>query len=125
MRPLCMGNGILCFRERHQLLLECLINFLMCTRMIGRASYSIYNPVIANIVSLLPNTNLKFRVKYQPLVRHPPLTGNGMRCCDLRHVLPIDCYMTFPRCTRMSRGKLLQYLQAPCGTPCHYYQKQV
>ena len=69
-------SGILCAwemgfyaseRERHQLLLECLINFLMCIRMIGRASYSIYNPVIANIVLLLPITTLKFHVKYQPL----------------------------------------------------------
>ena len=51
-----MGNGMLCYGERHPLLLKCFITFLRCTRMlVGQASKSICNPLIMiHIMSLSP-----------------------------------------------------------------------
>ena len=44
---------MLCCKVRDSLLLECLITFPRYMRMTGRASDSIYKPVMVNTVSLL------------------------------------------------------------------------
>ena len=44
--PLSKGNGILCYNERHSLLLEYSITFFQHIRMIGKAFGSIYETLI-------------------------------------------------------------------------------
>ena len=46
---------------RHPLLLECFPAFLGYVRMIGRASNSISDPLMVNIVSFLPNMVPNFK----------------------------------------------------------------
>ena len=41
--PLSMGNGILCWKERHRLLLKLLETFLICILMSRGAAHCIYN----------------------------------------------------------------------------------
>ena len=47
-------------KERQQLLVKCLITFLIYKWIIGRASGSIYQPVMVNTMTILPKTTLKF-----------------------------------------------------------------
>ena len=75
------GNGMLCCKGQHTLLLECLITFLRYTGIIPRASGSTSKPVMVNSVPLLTKTTLKFHVKYQLL---GPLSEQEMGCCDAR-----------------------------------------
>ena len=58
-------NGTLCCKERHALLLECVMTFLKYIKWIWRALYSIYKPSIVHIMFFLPITNIKLHAKYQ------------------------------------------------------------
>ena len=42
--PLCTGNGMICYEERHTLLMKWLITFLRCMTKVWGASKSIYKP---------------------------------------------------------------------------------
>ena len=44
------GDGMLCYMERHPLLLKCLITFIRYIRKVGQASDNIYKPLIVHIV---------------------------------------------------------------------------
>ncbi len=46
--PFCTGNGIMCCKEQHPLLVRCLIAFIGCIKMAGRAFSSIHKPVMVN-----------------------------------------------------------------------------
>ena len=44
--PLSKGNVMLCYKERHPLLLDYFIPFLKCIRMVGRATSSLYESLM-------------------------------------------------------------------------------
>ena len=62
-----MGNGIIFYKERQQLLMECSIAFLEYIREMGRAPGSIYEPLAIYRVPFLPRSTLKLHTKYQIL----------------------------------------------------------
>ena len=99
--PLCTEIGMLCHKERHTLLLECFITFLRCMRMNGRASVSIYMPLMVHTVSFILKTPLNFHVRQCQRLGTPFLKGNGISCCKERHPLLIKCLITFLRYMRM------------------------
>ena len=78
---LSTGNGMLCSKGRHPLLLECPITFLRYVKMIERAFDSINEPPMVHNVSFLPTTNLKFHAKFQ---FSGTLSAKGMLCCATR-----------------------------------------
>ena len=88
---LCMGNGTLCCNGRHPLLINCVIPFLTCMAMTKRASDSIYKPLMANTVSLIPKITLKFHEKYRFL---GTLSAQQMRWCAARR--DIHCCSSVP-----------------------------
>ena len=59
-QPLNTGNGISCYKEIHPLLLECLIFFVKCTSMIGRASDGIYELSWSTSCHFCPKKTHKF-----------------------------------------------------------------
>ena len=97
-----MGNGVLCYKERHTLLLKCFMTFLRCRRISGRASDSIWKPVMVNIVSFLLKMTLKFHVKCESLGT-PFLRGNRMVCSKDSRPLLLKCLITFLIYIRMIR----------------------
>jgi len=56
---------MMCYSERHTLLFECFITLFRYIRMIGRASDSVYEPLMAMTPYSLPKTTLTFYAKYQ------------------------------------------------------------
>ena len=60
-------NDMPCHNEGYPLLLDCFITILRCIRMIGRVSASIERSLMANKVSLLQKTTLKFQAKWSIL----------------------------------------------------------
>ena len=63
--PLSTKYGVRCCKERHPLLLKCVITFLRCIWMTGQASDSICRPIMVHRVSFMPKTTLKFHTKFQ------------------------------------------------------------
>ena len=61
--PLSIGNGMLCCKKRHPLLLKCTIIFLRCIKKMGGASCSIYKPHLCQTVLFLSKLTLKFYIK--------------------------------------------------------------
>ena len=59
-----IGNGMLCCKERHPLLLEYFIVFPRNARMVRGASESIYKHRMVHNVSLLTKTTTTFHAKY-------------------------------------------------------------
>ena len=57
--------GMLCYKERDPLLLECFIAFLRCLEMVIGCSESIYQHIMVYIVSFLSKTAFTFLVKCQ------------------------------------------------------------
>ena len=51
--PLCIGNEMLCCKERHKLMFNCFCAFLRYTVINGRALDSISKPFMGNRMSLL------------------------------------------------------------------------
>ena len=58
--PLNMGNGIVCDKERHPLLIECFVTFYGCIRMIRGAPDSICEPLMVHTMSFLQIITLQF-----------------------------------------------------------------
>ena len=63
--PLIRGIGMMCYKERHLLLLKCFITFLRCIRKNGGAFDSIYKPLIVHTVSFISRLTLKLHTKWQ------------------------------------------------------------
>ena len=94
--PFLKGNRMLCCKDRHTLLLGCLIAFFRYITMIERApnTDSIYKATYG------PHCVISVKNKYQSsskisVFRLPLRTGNGMLCCKERHTLMVECFMTF------------------------------
>ncbi len=88
------------YKERHPLLLKCLITLIRYIIMIERAPERIYNPHMVHMVSFLPKTALHCYTEYQ-IFGTPHCTGNGRLCCKERHPLLLGWFMTFLRCMSM------------------------
>ena len=58
--PLSKENVMLCYKERHPLLLDYFIPFLKSIRMVGRATSSMYGSLMIHNMSFLPITNITF-----------------------------------------------------------------
>ena len=52
------------YKDRHSLLLECSITFLICIRMVEEVQ-TLYKKLIANNMSYMQTPNLKFGANYQ------------------------------------------------------------
>ena len=98
--PLGMGNRMLCWNERYPLLLKCLQTFLRCTRMIGGADHSIYNPLMVHTTRIPPRSTLQLYTKYQILGRYPLSMESRMMCCKESHPLLLKCFITSLLCIR-------------------------
>ena len=61
--PLFTGNEMLCYKERHPLLLKCIIQFLICTGMLRGALKSIRTRLNDGTMSFLPKTTVQFHAK--------------------------------------------------------------
>ena len=95
--PLSTKYGVRCCKERHPLLLKCVITtFLRCIWMAGQASNSICMPIMVHSVSLMPKNNSQISHKISDL-GHPPSKGNGMLYCNEMHLLLLECFITFLR----------------------------
>ena len=119
--PLGMGNRMLCWNERYPLLLKCLQTFLRCTRMIGGADHSIYNPLMVHTTRIPPRSTLQLYTKYQILGRYPLSMESRMMCCKERHPLLLKCLKTFLTCTK--RMRLMSFPSLLWFTPCCFFFK--
>ena len=59
------GNGMMCCKQQHPLLLDCLTTFPRYIRIVGRANNSTFKPLMVNTLPLLLKTALNFHVKHQ------------------------------------------------------------
>ena len=91
---------MLCYKERHPLLLDYFIPFLKCISNVGRAAISVYE-------SLMGQTSCHF-CKEQTSnfmqiwdFEHPLSTQNVLLCYKERYLLLMKCFMTFLRCIKM------------------------
>ena len=87
--PLRTWNGVVCYKERHSLLLERVIISLWYTRMFRWASGCIYNQFMIHTVSFLPTTNVRFQAKCQI---SGTLSALEPGWCDARR--DINCYLS-------------------------------
>ena len=72
-----IGNRMLCCKERHPLLLDSFISFLICMSKMGVASDSIYKAIMDHIMPFSVNVN--YQIAYKMSYSGNPLsTGNGM-----------------------------------------------
>ena len=65
--PMSTRNGMLCYNERHWLMIKCIIPFIRWMERPIEASGSIYEPFIVHAVLFLPMSILNFCTKYQIL----------------------------------------------------------
>ena len=79
--PLSTENAMMCYKERHPLLLKCLITFLRYIMMILGAPDRLYNPHMVHTVSFLPKITLIFHHKYQ-LLGTLSAWEMGCWCCN-------------------------------------------
>ena len=100
--PFPKGNGMLYCKERQQLLVKCLITFLIYKWIIGRASGSIYKPVMVNTMPVLPKTTLKFmqNISFWATSQNRKLDAmlQGEICIGDK------CLITFLRCMNIIGG---------------------
>jgi len=87
--PLFTGNEMLCYKERHPLLLKCIIQFLICTGMLRGALKSIRTRLNDGTMSFLPKTTVQFDAKSQSL---GTLQAHKMGYYDTRR--DIHCYLS-------------------------------
>ena len=99
--PLSKENVMLCYKERHPLLLDYFIPFLNWIRMVGRATSSLYESLMVHNMSFLPISNIKFHVTVRFNFEYPLSTGNVLLCCKERYSLLMKCFITFLRCMKM------------------------
>ena len=74
--------------------------FLKCIRMVGRASDSIYEPLMVHNVSFLPTTNLKFHTN-NSVFGYPLSKGIVMLCYKERHPLLLNYFIPFLKYSRI------------------------
>ena len=81
VHPQCMGNEVLCCKERHPLLLSCFVTFLMSISVIARAPDSIYEPLMAYTIYFLSTITVKSSTVYQIL---GTLSARALGCSAAR-----------------------------------------
>ena len=87
----------MCYKERHPLLLECLMIFLRCIRIVWGASDSIYKPLMVHTVSCLLILSLTFHAKYC-VFGTLSAWRNGMLWYNESDALLLDCSNAFLIC---------------------------
>ena len=94
--PIITENGVLCYKERHPLLLKYIITFFRCVRKIRRASDNSFDPLVVHIVSFLPRLTLKLHLKCWILGSLSALKMGwytsriGIHCCWIRSTASFD-----------------------------------
>ena len=63
--PQRTGYGVLSYKGRYPLVLDCIVTFLRCIRMVEQASNGIYMPVMIITVLFLSKTTIKFHAENQ------------------------------------------------------------
>ena len=122
--PLSTENEILLYKERHSLLLECLITILICMRKVWGATGSIYQPLTyGSYCAISANIDFKIAHKISDLGCALSMV-NGMMCCNERHTLLLKYVITFLRYIRMVRRELLAASKSTLwSTWCQFCQK--
>ena len=92
--PLCRGNGMLYYDERHSLLMKCFVTILRCISNGGRASGSITLSLIVHTMLFLSRSTLKSHAKI-PDLGYSISTENGMLWCKARYPLLLKCSIIF------------------------------
>ena len=100
--PLITGNGMMCCKEGHPLLLEWFPTFLRCIIMIRGASDSIYKTPVFHNMTFLLKTTLKL-LKMSNWSGYPPCTQHGMLSYKERQPLLLECSITFLECNILMR----------------------
>ena len=90
---------IMCHEDRHPLLLEYFLTSIRCIRMVGRASDSIYDPLMVNPVLVFYQTYALIPSKITN-VGHRISPGYVTLCCKDRYLLLLECFLTSLRCVR-------------------------
>ena len=72
-----MGNGMMCCKKIHPLMLKCFIPFLRFIRKVGGASGSIYKPFIVHMVPFSSEADSQYANKIPDLM-YPLCIGNAM-----------------------------------------------
>ena len=104
-----LGKETLCSKDRHPLLLKCFITSLRCIRMVVRASYQIYNPLMVNTLSFFTRTTLNFQPAKLPILGTRILIlslWNMPPYCKDKHPLLIESILASIRCIRICRRSL-------------------
>ena len=76
--PLSIGNGMLCCKKRHPLLLKCAIIFLRYIKKMGGTSGSICKLLMDLIMPFWLTFNLKLHTKYKDVFTYLLGMVNGM-----------------------------------------------
>ena len=119
--PLSMGNGMICCKERHPLLLKGFISFLWCIRKTGGAFDNIHKPIIVHIVPFPLRLTLKFHTKWQ-ILGTPSARELGCCCCRERYPLLLKYGILLPRCMKRWEDFLKASTSPFCVKLCYLCQ---
>ena len=107
--PLSKGNVMLCYKERHPLLLDYFVPSLKYIRMVGTATDSLHESLVVHSMSFLPITIIKFHANLRFRAPCVLLVGQGanakLRICCLTNGEDVSLAkwsITWTRCHRVS-----------------------
>ena len=123
--PFLKGNWMMCCKETHPLLFKCLMAFLRCIKMIGRAFDGIYVLLMVYTMSFLTKATIKFHAKY-PILWTLSAQRYKMLCWKKRHPLVLACFKTSLKYMKMiERASISIIYQPSWSSPCHFCRKQL
>ena len=97
---------MLCYQERHTLLLKCSKAFFRCIRLVLWASLCIFLPLMGLINTFSTKVDSQNAHKMRNF-KYPLSTENGMFFYNERHPLLVRCFQTFLKCMRQMVGASL------------------
>ena len=92
--PLNLANGMICYKERHPLFMECFQTILRCTRHTRGASRSICLQLKGLIVPFSTDTNSLITPKIPDFGKYPLSMADGMMYCKEQQPLLMKCFKT-------------------------------
>ena len=99
--PLRTGNGMLCCKERHTLLVECFVTFLGYMWRLRGATDIIYKPLYGPHGVISAQNNSHISLNMFDLGHSPLYMRNGMIFSKERNTLLLKCSITFLRCIEL------------------------
>ena len=97
---------MLCYQERHPLLLECSKTFFKCIKLMVWASLCIFLPLVG-LTETFPTKVDSQNAHKMPNLKYPLSKENGVSFYNERHPLLMRCFQTFLKCMRQMVGASL------------------